>query len=205
MESFDRDSIVAELRRVATKLGKPTLSKREINRHARVSANTVLRRFGSVKLAYEAAGLIPPKPRLTNEEILAMLVVLWRITWRESGRSPSLRELKTCGFPVSGRAIRNHFGSWKKALLAAAASAPDCLTEADVESAPPKPERQKISDRKRFLVFQRDGYQCQICRKTGVELELDHVIPVCRGGSDEMDNLQTLCRPCNAGKSGSLQ
>jgi len=37
--------------------------------------------------------------------------------------------------------------------------------------------------------------------KTEVALEVDHVIPVAEGGTDELYNLATLCRPCNNGKS----
>lgn len=37
--------------------------------------------------------------------------------------------------------------------------------------------------------------------KSEVPLEVDHVIPVAEGGTDELSNLATLCRPCNNGKS----
>jgi 5-methylcytosine-specific restriction endonuclease McrA len=100
--------------------------------------------------------------------------------------------------------IATRFGSWKKALvLVAAIHASDTGTPAKAETA--VPWRNAISPRRRFLVFKRDLYQCRICRRAGVELELDHVIPVSLGGSDSMDNLQTLCVPCNRGKSNSMQ
>jgi len=34
-----------------------------------------------------------------------------------------------------------------------------------------------------------------------VVLHIDHVTPWSKGGETEMDNLQTLCEPCNLGKS----
>jgi hypothetical protein len=37
---------------------------------------------------------------------------------------------------------------------------------------------------------------------SGVELEVDHIA---RGGSDGMENLQTLCAPSGHGKRDSLQ
>jgi len=55
----------------------------------------------------------------------------------------------------------------------------------------------------RFDIFRRDSYRCQICGATafdGVKLEIDHKIPVIKGGKDEMDNLWTLCFNCNRGK-----
>ena len=33
-------------------------------------------------------------------------------------------------------------------------------------------------------------------------LEIDHVIPRCRGGSSDLDNLAIACRHCNRSKGG---
>lgn len=59
----------------------------------------------------------------------------------------------------------------------------------------------------RFNVFKRDSYRCQICgvsAKDGARLEVDHVYPVSRGGTDDPENLQTLCFECNRGKRDQL-
>lgn len=56
----------------------------------------------------------------------------------------------------------------------------------------------------RYDVLRRDGYRCRICGRSqadGVTLEVDHIVPVSRGGKTEMSNLQTLCWDCNHGKS----
>lgn len=60
-----------------------------------------------------------------------------------------------------------------------------------------------VSKRLRFEVLSRDGEACCKCgrRPPEVELQVDHVIPVTLGGSDEPSNLQTLCKECNSGKS----
>lgn len=50
------------------------------------------------------------------------------------------------------------------------------------------------------LVFQRDNYTCQYCGKIGGILEVDHITPFSKGGSDELSNLTTSCRRCNRQK-----
>ncbi|WP_443047786.1 HNH endonuclease [Streptomyces sp. H39-S7] len=40
----------------------------------------------------------------------------------------------------------------------------------------------------------RDHFACVQCG-TRTELEVDHIVSVAKGGSWELDNLQTLCRP----------
>ncbi len=57
----------------------------------------------------------------------------------------------------------------------------------------------------RFLALKRDGYNCRLCGKAGSEPEVDHILPVSRGGANDMDNLQTLCWVCNRGKRGSVE
>lgn len=61
-----------------------------------------------------------------------------------------------------------------------------------------------VSKRVRFEVFKRDKFTCQYCGKRPPEvmLEVDHVVPRCDGGSDDMANLVTACVPCNRGKAG---
>jgi hypothetical protein len=63
-----------------------------------------------------------------------------------------------------------------------------------------------VSLKLRFEVFNRDSFTCQYCgRKTPeVILELDHVIPVSNGGTDDFDNLITSCFECNRGKGQTL-
>ncbi|MEU3278183.1 HNH endonuclease [Streptomyces antibioticus] len=46
----------------------------------------------------------------------------------------------------------------------------------------------------------RDGFACVHCgAREG--LEVDHIVPVARGGSWTLDNAQTLCASCHAQKS----
>lgn len=66
-------------------------------------------------------------------------------------------------------------------------------------------KRQKISDGLRFRVMRRDKYRCQLCGVSagsgGVEMEVDHKVPVAKGGATIFENLWLLCKPCNRGKT----
>jgi hypothetical protein len=57
-------------------------------------------------------------------------------------------------------------------------------------------ERKNISAKIRKAVMERDKYRCVKC-ESFVDLQIDHVYPHSKGGSDELDNLQTLCASCN--------
>lgn len=65
-----------------------------------------------------------------------------------------------------------------------------------------KNKRSSIPPKLRHKVLKRDRYTCQACgaRAPDVELEVDHVVPVSRGGTDDLSNLKVLCRDCNIGK-----
>jgi hypothetical protein len=56
-----------------------------------------------------------------------------------------------------------------------------------------------------WMILARDGWRCLSCGRTpsehGVTLEVDHILPRSHGGTDDPENLQTLCKKCNIGKS----
>ncbi|KKM84923.1 hypothetical protein LCGC14_1294270 [marine sediment metagenome] len=63
-----------------------------------------------------------------------------------------------------------------------------------------------ISRQKKIAIKRRDKYVCQICEEKFIEaeLEVDHIFPHSFGGSNQITNLMTLCRICNADKSNRL-
>lgn len=72
----------------------------------------------------------------------------------------------------------------------------------------PKRKRTNIPRGMRHEVFKRDNYKCVECgasKDDGATLHVDHKIPVSKGGTDELDNLQTLCSDCNLNKSDVIQ
>lgn len=63
--------------------------------------------------------------------------------------------------------------------------------------------RKAIPDDVKVFVMQRDAGSCRACGAT-TELQFDHIIPIAMGGSNEAQNLQILCGPCNRSKSAGL-
>jgi 5-methylcytosine-specific restriction endonuclease McrA len=67
-----------------------------------------------------------------------------------------------------------------------------------------KTPRESFSKSRRFNIMKRDGFRCQLCGTTqqqGARLHVDHKISLAKGGSNEDENLWTLCEGCNLGKS----
>ena len=47
----------------------------------------------------------------------------------------------------------------------------------------------------------RDLYTCKHCGLVTMSLELDHIINIAQGGTDDESNLQSLCPPCHLKKT----
>ena len=72
-----------------------------------------------------------------------------------------------------------------------------------------KEQRALMTPKLRTFIKIRDNYTCCTCgNSTHVEpnllLEIDHIIPVSKGGQTEEANLQTLCWKCNRAKSNKI-
>lgn len=69
-----------------------------------------------------------------------------------------------------------------------------------------KERRKHISAKTRFEVFERDSFTCQYCGRKSphVELSIDHIKPLSKGGTNDKQNLITACLDCNKGKGTML-
>ena len=70
-----------------------------------------------------------------------------------------------------------------------------------------KNQRKQMTPQLRQQIIQRDNYTCQKCGKhmsDGVGLQIDHIIPISKGGKTVASNLQVLCSKCNGSKSNKL-
>jgi hypothetical protein len=67
----------------------------------------------------------------------------------------------------------------------------------------PRPRREAIPERVRHEVWRRDRGTCVECGSRG-RLEFDHIIPVSRGGSNSVRNIELRCEPCNRRKGARI-
>lgn len=70
--------------------------------------------------------------------------------------------------------------------------------------APKSKVRKSLPRQIRETVFIRDGRICKYCGCFD-NLTIDHIHPVTHGGTDDLDNLQVLCRSCNSKKGKNIQ
>ena len=63
--------------------------------------------------------------------------------------------------------------------------------------------RPSIGKRRRRIVFERDEHKCVYCG-SDENLTIDHIHPVSKGGSNNVKNLQILCRDCNNEKADKI-
>jgi len=140
--------------------------------------------------------------------------------WRALGHQPKSTDMHPPLSVLSANAYKRRFGSWRKALEGfveflnqpPASSTnnepPSIHTPVVVGTQQSKSRKtsRPVSWRMRFIVMRRDNFKCKLCGASpalnpGVILVVDHVDPSSAGGETELDNLQTLCVPCNGGKS----
>jgi 5-methylcytosine-specific restriction endonuclease McrA len=74
-------------------------------------------------------------------------------------------------------------------------------------------KRKSISKNKRLLVFYECEGRCKICGKSlqntdrndiNTYMTVDHIIPLVKGGTYDISNLQGMCLECNMKKSGMM-
>jgi 5-methylcytosine-specific restriction endonuclease McrA len=58
----------------------------------------------------------------------------------------------------------------------------------------------KLKAARVLALIERDGYICRYCGSQK-NLEIDHIVPLSKGGGDALKNLQFLCPSCNRRKN----
>lgn len=98
--------------------------------------------------------------------------------------------------------------SFRRTSFATRKEASDALRRINrgLDPTPPTRKRRALRQDARFAILQRDNFTCRYCgaKAPDVRLEIDHIIPVVAGGTNEPDNLTTACIDCNNGKAALL-
>ncbi|MFZ3083906.1 homing endonuclease associated repeat-containing protein [Rhodoferax ferrireducens] len=215
--SKTREEILSAMAATAATLKKETITIQEFLAHTGVTGTPVRRIFGSWKSALLAAGMSqsPLAKRYTDEECFENMLAVWT----HYGRPPQHDEMNQDPSQVGSKAYVRRWGTWRKALQAFVqrvngdAPAPIAVPESASVKAPLSLVTSDRGPRDiplalRYYVLKRDSFRCVTCGSSpaitrGVVLHIDHIHPWARGGATVVDNLRTLCLPCNLGKGVS--
>ncbi|HJT21236.1 MAG TPA: HNH endonuclease [Nitrospira sp.] len=200
------NDLLRDLRRVSSDQAGQ-VKQRTYKDLGKYGVTTIIRRFGTWNNAIKEAGLATSVEKYIPDKKL--FVSLYDL-WVRLGRQPVYSDIHkpACQFHVA--TYERRFGSWRKALEAFVSYANSEEMAAPVVSKAADAVAHRLSRsadlRLRFKVLQRDRFRCCACGASptltpGVVLEVDHVKPWSKGGETVTDNLQTLCRDCNQGKT----
>ena len=205
-QKIETGALIEDLKIVSQKIKKtPTID--EYNNNGQYEASVYIRRFGSWNEALKIAGLPPNNQQWKESDLLENLISVWL----HLGKQPTRRDMdnKQLSKISSGTYLR-FYGTWINALEASVAYANTGVylpteTLSDVDTTSHKTHRD-INLRLRFVVMKRDNFKCCMCGRSpsstpDLELHIDHIIPWSKGGETVIENLQTLCKDCNLGKS----
>jgi hypothetical protein len=206
------DQLIEEMRRVSNVVGHPSVTVEDLNQHAVVGVASFRNRFGSLKAALRAAGLVEGilGRRYSDEECFENLFAVWT----HFGRPPTYDEIKLPPSVVGPKAYTRRWRTWRRALAAfvGRVNSPDSDPKPTVAPQPvSKLPRVRPEDKHhiplslRYRVLKRDSFRCVLSGHSpattpGIELHVDHIIPFSKGGKTIEANLRTLCSKCNLGK-----
>jgi hypothetical protein len=202
------EELLNDLKRVADKLQKKSLTFREYNEHGIFSSQNITARLGKWSEILLKAGL---ESRLTRDISVEDLFSNMSDVWAKLGRQPTFRDFSPPISNYSSLAYLRRFGTWNEALKAFI----NFINKTDVEVIPAEKAIRKravnksprnINWRLRAKILIRDSCICQMCgispaKNPDIVLHVDHVKPWSKGGETVESNLQTLCHVCNIGKS----
>jgi 5-methylcytosine-specific restriction endonuclease McrA len=203
------DAVIADIQRVAKKLNLTRISRTQYTQYGNFCTNIPADRFGSWANAVRAAGFQPQREyRTSTVDLLANIERLWR----HLGRQPTSADIRGPLSQYTTGAYAWHFGTYRKALrafVAATHSKKRPRTPTHFPNVAFRRTSRSINWRLRFLTLQRDNFRCQACGRSpsttpNTLLEVDHILPYSKGGETTLENLQSLCTQCNAGKSNLI-
>jgi hypothetical protein len=217
-DEYSREEIIGHLQALAKQLGRSSVAKRELLSMAGISDRPIRRIFGSYRAALEAAGLTqtPGGARHSDEECFENLLNVWMAL----GRQPFTSDIKGPPSRIGLKAYQTRWGSWRKALAAFVDRAnqesqriellPTVSKEQESPAASRKRTSRGIPWGMRYTVLKRDRFRCVLCGRSPAThstlvLHIDHILAWANGGETVLENLRTLCEPCNLGKGSTRE
>lgn len=226
-KEIKEDVLLADLVRVTKELNKQNISCNDYDKFGKYTYQTMRARFGSWNEAKQRAKLkVTKKADYTEKELFKNILELWTLL----GRQPKYGEVISPNSKYHGSTYARKFGSWRSALEAFVEfinNEEKVVIESNEKtnskfipintSEPNKTKKvvirkrttRNINLRLRFTILQRDNFSCNKCGRSpatdsSVILHVDHILPWSKGGETEIENLETLCKNCNLGKSNVL-
>jgi hypothetical protein len=209
------EELLADLRRAAESVGKETITVDQYSQRGSFGSTTIEKRFGSWNIALQKAGLqLSVRKDISDLELFQNLAAVWTTL----GRQPSYNQMadKVIGSKFVSATYEKRFGSWNLGLIAFSnyISGPGVDDEFDqdpdmgsLKSARlNRRTKRDVNWRLRAKILIRDNCICKMCgaspaKSSDAILHVDHILAWDLGGETLEENLQTLCEPCNIGKS----
>ncbi len=201
--------IIAALREFSESVGGRPFAMSEFKKWPgrKFGLSVISLRIGGWREAMQRAGLAVSRVR---EYGPAELMDRLEAAWKQLGYRPGYHSLKRVSGMTWGPYVR-HWGTLRAACERLAAFHAGKMTREEMLRPVPVHERRIKRGRKaipvdmRWRVLKRDGHRCVSCGANpatdeSAVLQIDHIVPVSKGGVNEEGNLRVLCRDCNAGK-----
>lgn len=211
--NIPKKELLEDLRNIAAKLGRTKLTRSEYDEHGTYGATTILRHFGKWNEALKVADIsISTRQDITNEDLFENLIEVWT----KLGKQPYGRHMsdKSLGAKFSLGTYEKRFGSWNNALTAFSEYISDIEAEKPLENVVELEPAVNLTPRNvnwrlRAKILIRDNCICKMCGDSPTKnpdcvLHVDHIVAWSNGGRTVEENLQTLCKICNIGKSNVL-
>lgn len=212
--NITRNEILADIKKIYEKNGYITYNL--YNKESKIGYKRVINEFGYWEFALKEAGipLACGSKHITNEDLFAEIERLWISLCKQ----PTTNDIRLGLSKYSLNTYCRRFGSWRSALqhfvnyinteqdACIKTMEEDVVNNCPISNVDKHTTKRDINLRTRFLVFKRDNFKCCLCGRSpattpNLELHVDHIKPYSKGGETVIENLQTLCRDCNLGKS----
>lgn len=176
----------------------------------RISIHGISLHFTSFSKAIRATGYSPAENKgrgpLNDDEKLEAFERICRWTFEQKQTRPARKDIneynRLFADGIHYVTLRKRFGNYKLFVERFFLFKQGRLSKSALVSNKPI-SRKPLKTDLRFKILERDQYTCQTCgsKAPDVTLEIDHILPVSKGGTDTEENLRVLCQVCNNGRS----